>query len=211
MHLRKAGDDAIYVAALNSFDLPAKNEDWLNRQLLAAADIDTIHGPDYTLHKKGDDWLFEDSATGAAPAGIEAAEAAPKVNEASARELVNALANLRVQGVAKNPPKDDSTASPAAAAEHATAATASTADAKPASLTTDTTIEVRGPAGKWSYHFSKNGSNYYVSRSDRKETFTMSKLDFERITGIGMTQLAQQTAGASSTTDHATGNTGGKG
>lgn len=83
VHLRRAGDDAIYAAELNSYEMPVEGEDWLDKKLLAAGDLESINGPDYQLRKVDGEWQFA-----AGEGGLDADKA---------RELANALSGLRIQ------------------------------------------------------------------------------------------------------------------
>ena len=57
-HIRKLGDDAIYTAELDSYEVPVKNNGWLDKSLLASTAIDSIKGPDYALRKTDDQWTL---------------------------------------------------------------------------------------------------------------------------------------------------------
>lgn len=88
-HLRRAGEDAVYVVGLNTFDLPAGIDGWLDRNLLAVVGADTIEGPDYTLSRDGDLWQLAD-----------ALEDGRALDSERAASLASALEGLRVQGIA---------------------------------------------------------------------------------------------------------------
>ena len=99
VHVRRAGDDAIYAVELNSFDLPEKADSWLDKTLLAAGDLTRIQGPDYTLEKGGDGWEF---AAGDS-------EEIPAVDPGKARELASALEKLRITHVVDKAPQLEET------------------------------------------------------------------------------------------------------
>lgn len=98
VHLRRATENAVYAVTLNTFDLPAGDDAWLDHSLLAVTDPTRIVGPDYTLAESADGvW------------SLAGEEAAPETGNASlddeqARQLVSAFANLRVQSVADRIP-----------------------------------------------------------------------------------------------------------
>lgn len=99
VHVRRAGDNAIYAVELNSFDLPENADSWLDKSLLAAGDIERIEGPDYQLRKDSDSWKFADTGT----------EAAPAVDPGKARELAGALEKLRVTVPVSDAPEAEET------------------------------------------------------------------------------------------------------
>ncbi|UTA47049.1 DUF4340 domain-containing protein [Simiduia sp. 21SJ11W-1] len=88
VHLRRAGEDAVFVAKLNRYDFSAQAEHWLDRKLLATEAPIEISGPDFTLAKKDDQWRLAN------------AEDKP-VDSGKASELARALENLQVQSVAE--------------------------------------------------------------------------------------------------------------
>lgn len=99
VHLRRAGEDAVYAVTLNAFDLPASEDAWLDQSLLAVAEPTRIVGPDYTLAESGDGvWTLAGS-------GETAGAATDPLDDERARQLVSAFANLRVQSVAKEVPE----------------------------------------------------------------------------------------------------------
>ncbi|WP_066961178.1 DUF4340 domain-containing protein [Microbulbifer sp. Q7] len=99
VHVRRAGDDAIYAVELNSFDLPSTADNWLDKTLLAAGDLTRIQGPDYTLEKSEDGWAF------AADNG----EETPAVDPGKARELATALEKLRITKAVDEAPEVEAT------------------------------------------------------------------------------------------------------
>lgn len=86
-HLRRSDDTAIYALALNSYDLPVKRGDWLDRALLASPGAERIEGPDYRLRRDGEAWRFDD-------------ETGQQIDAEGAAALASALGNLRVSGIA---------------------------------------------------------------------------------------------------------------
>ncbi|MGY6275453.1 DUF4340 domain-containing protein [Methylomonas sp. MgM2] len=105
-HVREPGDDNVYAVNVSSFEWPAKNDDWLDKSLLAAKDIDQIKGPDYVLQKKDDGWHFA-----AAEAATESDDQSkPQLDQVKAMELAMALAGLKVLApVDQLPPGDNKT------------------------------------------------------------------------------------------------------
>lgn len=160
-HVRRAGDDAVYAVKLNSFDWPAKAEDWLDKALLAASDIKRIEGPDYVLAKQEDGWHFNAEQS----AEDQPENTPPALNQEKAKQLASALTNLSVQALADNPPDFDA------------------ADSKAV------TLQVSGPKGDRRYRLLQNDDKYYVSRDDRKQAFTISQFDYDRIAKVDLSQL----------------------
>ena len=56
VNVRRPGDDNVYSATLSAYEFPVEDQGWLDRSLLAAKDINTIKGADYTLKKADKDW-----------------------------------------------------------------------------------------------------------------------------------------------------------
>lgn len=76
-----------------------------------------------------------------------------KADSTKSTELANAIANLTVEAVAANTPNGDVTS-----------------------------VSVKGDLGEHTYDFVKSGDSYYVKRNDRKDYFTLSQSEFERVT-----------------------------
>lgn len=94
-HVRPVGDVKVYALAINSYDFPDRNQDWLRQDLLSVKDITAINGPDYALVKQGAHWQFADPAEPGESAAI---------NSDKVAELIEALNSLRVSGVAMKVP-----------------------------------------------------------------------------------------------------------
>lgn len=164
-HIRSPGDDAVYLVNLNVFEFPVKADDWLDKALLAAKNVEHIKGPDYALEKKDDQWQLITPAAKPAPAD----QSAATLNQEKAVQLASALSSLRIMGLADKPATADETTNKT--------------EAKLIHL------EVSNATKKWQYQFRQAGDNYMVKRDDRDKEFTLSKFDFDRIAGIGMSQL----------------------
>ena len=83
VHVRKAGQEAVYSAKLNTFDLPTEEAQWLDKNLLATQNISGIEGPDYSLEKQQGKWQLSADVQG-------------ELDQSSVQSLVSALNNLRV-------------------------------------------------------------------------------------------------------------------
>ena len=95
VHVRRADDDAIYAVELNSFDLPAEADTWLDKSLLAAGSIQRIQGPDYKLERGDDGWTFASGEPDGSPA----------VDPGKARDLATALEKLSITKPVEEAPK----------------------------------------------------------------------------------------------------------
>lgn len=92
VHLRKNDEDEVYSMELNTYDFPTKNNDWLNRKLLAVNNIKTIEGSDFKLRQGDSQWLFaEDNAN--------------TVDEDKAKRLMQAFNGLTVSDVVNEKPE----------------------------------------------------------------------------------------------------------
>ena len=169
VHLRRVAEDPVYAVELSVHDLPDRDGDWLDKTLLAVQDPARIDGPDYTLVQSGEGrWAME------AETAQETATTSP-VDDERARQLVSALAGLRVQSVAETPLDD---------APDKTAAV---------------TLGVATAAGHLEFRFMAADGQYFVQRSDRDTVFSLSQYDFERITEINRGELAAESEPAEDT------------
>ncbi|MEM1114127.1 MAG: DUF4340 domain-containing protein [Pseudomonadota bacterium] len=64
VHARNDAADSIYSLRLNTFEIPAQSEDWLDRRLLQVRAPVSITADGYRLTREGDSWR---SASGAVP------------------------------------------------------------------------------------------------------------------------------------------------
>lgn len=101
VHLRRAGEDEVYTGELPTHEVPAKPDQWLDKQLLAAGTVDSVKGPGYHLHKQDEGWAFTDKPDAVA---ADDAVAAEKV-----RQLASGLEGLRVTGVVDAIPENAET------------------------------------------------------------------------------------------------------
>ncbi len=163
-HVRRAGDDAVYAVKLNAYEWPAKDDDWLDKALLAAGGIERIEGGDYAVEKQDGGWrLVGEQASTASAEGQ-----APALDQEKTVQLASALGNLRVQSLAATAPDFDAPDGKAAA------------------------LKVSGEKAEHRYRFLHTGDNYYVKRDDRKPVFTISQFDFDRIAAVNRSQLIGQ-------------------
>ena len=167
-HIRKAGDNAIYTAALNSYELPVKMQNWFDKSLLASTAIDNIKGPDFVLHKTDGKWTLAEFNT---PEGEETDEQIrTELNPDKAGQLASALTGLRVIAVETGQPLSNNTAPEVSTV----------------------TLEVAGPDSSWVYRLTQAGDKYTVSRNDRDAVFDVSKFDYDRIASASYAKLVKQ-------------------
>lgn len=153
VHVRPVDDNNVYALAINTYDFPAKKEDWFDKGLLSAKDVIALKGPDYALIKTDRQWQFEDSLND---------EGISDVNADKAKQLSQTFSSFHVTGVADKVPE----------------------------FTSENTvnIDVSG-TDKWRYQLLEKDNKYFVKRNDREQTFTLSQHDYNRLTGVRMTDL----------------------
>lgn len=100
IHLRREGEDQVYAVELTAFEFATASNDWLQSDLLAVKDVNSIKAADYELQKIGDVWNF---ATASQEANVE------KVDATKVKELTNAFSNLQVQEVVTQKPQGEIT------------------------------------------------------------------------------------------------------
>jgi hypothetical protein len=160
VHLRRVAEDPVYAVELSVHDLPDRDGDWLDKTLLAVQDPTRIEGPDYTLVQSGEDhWSMENGAD-------QDAATVPPVDDERARQLVSALAGLRVQSAVEKPQENDP------------------------GKTKTLSLGVETAAGHLDFTFMTADGEYFVQRSDRDTLFSISQYDYERITEINRAELA---------------------
>lgn len=96
-HVRRSGDDAIYSVSLSHHELPAESDSWLNRSLLAVADVSSIKTSEFELKYNNDLWAFDQ------------ADGSVEVDENKVSQLVSTLTSLQVLSLEKGklePPSD---------------------------------------------------------------------------------------------------------
>ncbi|MCG6939278.1 MAG: DUF4340 domain-containing protein [Gammaproteobacteria bacterium] len=157
VHVRPSGDNNVYAVAINTYDFPAREQDWLDKELLAVKDVAAISGPDYALIKKDRQWQFEDTQKPDENSELDAGKAG---------QLGEALASLRVTGVADKAPEFT--------AEN--------------TVTLDVTGQAAGKE-KWQFQLLKKDNQYYVKRNDREQVFTLSQYDYDHLAGVKMADL----------------------
>lgn len=100
IHLRREGEDQVYTVELTAFEFATASNDWLQSDLLAVKDANSIKAVDYELQKIGDAWSF---------VGVNQSSSSEKVNASKAAELANSFSNLQVQEVITQVPQGETT------------------------------------------------------------------------------------------------------
>ncbi len=98
VHVRKAGDDAIYAVSLNSYEMPANANDWLDKTLLAMQHIEGIKGADYVLQATDGAWRFVGGQD-------ETGATLPEADAAKVEQLISALNRFQVQQAVSGVPE----------------------------------------------------------------------------------------------------------
>lgn len=174
VHVRRAGDDEVYAVTFNNYDLNTKADDWLDKTFLQpSGDVHYVSGPDYALQKQGDDWQFSNDGEGPTPD-------AKTVNADKAKDLVAALSGLRIQALADDAKTGNS-------AEDAV--DPKNDDGNAVAPKQNAELEVKGSNGDWTYRFWQTKDKYFAIRADIDHVFTLSKYDFDRITGVNRAAL----------------------
>ena len=93
VHIRKAGDDAVYTAKLNSFEILANNQEWLDKSLLAVDEIKAIKTAEFSLSKDDGNWSLVQNAS-------DISEQQPDLNTVKVEDLVSGISTLRVKTLA---------------------------------------------------------------------------------------------------------------
>lgn len=96
VHARKPGDAEVYSVPINTYEVPAQADDWLDKKFLAIPGITAIKGADFRLIQQDNTWVLADGN------GDEVN--ADKVDSAKTGQLARALNALTVTGIARNPP-----------------------------------------------------------------------------------------------------------
>jgi len=161
-HVRRVGDDAIYSVDLDTLDINANAEMWIDTSFLATgSDISLIKGPDYSLKRPGASWEFNHSG----PSIFLGSSKHGKLDQAKVKAFTAFLSNLEILSVAQYKPvltSDD---------------------------TTKVKLEITDEKGSWTYLFVKVGDAYFVSRNDQSDMFILDKKVYESIANVTQADL----------------------
>lgn len=100
VHARLASSDDVYAITFANFDATTRPDDWLDKTLLKpTGDITTLARPNHwSVSRNGDVWTLDGLSPG------------ETTKQDAAKDLVNKITNLRVMGVAEQPPAPGSDA-----------------------------------------------------------------------------------------------------
>ena len=161
-HVRRVGDDEIYSVPLDTLDIKANADMWIDTSLVAAGkDISLIKGPDYSLKRPGASWEFNQTG----PSIFLGNSKQGKLDQAKVEEFTTALSRLKILAVAQYRPvltSDD---------------------------TTKVKMEITDEKGTWTYLFVKVGDAYFVSRNDRADMFILDENTYNKIANIKQSDL----------------------
>ena len=168
VHARLSGNQDIYAVGLNTFDIPAKADQWLDKTLIAVKDILSVKAKDYTLVKEGEAWTLNSTAdTNVSDASASDASKPVELDQEKAKKLVSALEALTVQSAQLEKPVSDDESN------H---------------------FFITFSAAKQTYVLDlvQAGEKYYVTRNDRSEVFTLSQYNFDQITEVTYQSLLKE-------------------
>jgi len=161
-HVRRVGDDAIYSVDLDTLDINANSEMWIDTSFLATgSDISLIKGPDYSLKRPGASWEFNQSG----PSIFLGSSRHGRLDQAKVEAFTSFLSNLEIISVAQYKPvltSDD---------------------------TTKVKLEITDEKGSWTYLFVNVGDAYFVSRNDQSDMFILDQGVYESIANVTQADL----------------------
>ena len=183
-HLRKAGEQAIYAARINVFDLPLSSDDWLDKQLLAYDTVDRLRGPGIELSREGDAWRIVEPAAQADTHEV----VIDQINS-----IIGALQGLRVTGIVDT----DTNASESATVEPDQESETDLADAA-----SNEALELTVGSGDKALvlNLKRQGEDVVAARSDITGEFRVAPSVFDTLSGFNTdTVLAVSPAEQSAT------------
>lgn len=161
-HVRRVGDDAIYNVGLDTVNINANADIWMDKSLIATGtDISLIKGPDFSLKRPGASWEFNRSG----PSIFLGSSKQGKLDQTKVEAFTSFLSGLKIVSVAQYKPvltSDD---------------------------TTKVKIEITDEKGSWTYLFINVGDAYFVSRNDRDDMFILDKKVYESIANVRQSDL----------------------
>jgi hypothetical protein len=168
-HVRKPGDSEIYTVKLDEYSLPVDQESWLDNQLLRPTeDVILLQFGDHKIEKISGQWPARTPDAMAAVASDETGEAADASTGTTGFDsaaFANALAELTVLGVAKDP---------------AGLETLSEGE----SALVQIQWRVATSAGEYDYQLLSKNDQYYIRRGDIPHTFKLSKAQYDALAQI---------------------------
>lgn len=175
-HVRKPGAKEIYSVKLDEFSLPVEQESWLDNQLLRPkGDVTALQFGEKKIEKISGQWPAPTPGAVAAPEQpTESEETAASAGFDSAA-FSKALAELTVQGVAKDQAELD-------------APTAGNAQSQAATDNNGELLQIRWQVttsdGVYDYQLLSKNDQYYIRRGDVSHTFKLSKTQYDALAKI---------------------------
>ena len=160
-NVRSTTDDNIYNAKLDTLDVSANIEDWFDKSLIAASDINKIEGKNYSLRRIGATWEFDRSG----PSILMGQRSLGMLDQNKAAELDNIFTTLRILKISSYKSNSESDASE------------------------NFQIKIDDDRGSWTYTFAKVGTKFYVNRDDREEYFTLNQDIYEKVSSVTQSAL----------------------
>lgn len=172
-HIRLVGQDQVYAARLNTFDLPANQDDWLDKSILAFDDdINGITLDSIELSRAGENWTIVSPH--------EQTES-HQVDVAGITSLVSRLKSLRVNGFASLHESDEPSDTVPIGDE--------TIEPSEADVLATHSITVVQNDTPITLMISKKGSNATIERSDVKGSFAVPIATYDSLSGDVIQQL----------------------
>ena len=161
-HIRRVDQDQVYAASLNTFDVPANQDDWLDKDLLAFDSVDGIKSEAVELALADEQWTIvhpQDKTE------------THEIDQDGIASLVSRLNSLRVNGFAM----------PLESDEPADATSASDESEEPEELMTHsiTVVQTDTPV---TLLLSRKGNNATIARSDVIGLFALPISTYDELT-----------------------------
>ena len=160
-NVRSISDNNIYNAKLDTLDVSANIEDWFDKSLIAAGDINKIEGKKYSLTRIGATWEFDRSG----PSILMGQRSLGILDQNKAAELDNIFTTLKILKISSYKPNSKSAASE------------------------NFQVKIDDDKGSWTYTFAKTGTKFYVNRNDREEYFTLDQGIYEKVSSVTQSAL----------------------
>tara|TARA_B100001093_G_scaffold227616_1_gene218207 strand:- start:436 stop:1359 length:924 start_codon:yes stop_codon:yes gene_type:complete len=152
-NVRAVNDDNIYNAKLDTLDISANIEDWFDKSLISANDINQIKGRDYSLKRIGATWQLDQSG----PTILLGKQTLGRLDQSKVSNLELALTNLKILKITSFKPNLQD------------------------NISENFKLYVVDDIGEWTYTFVKHDRKYYVNRNDRERYFTLKEEVYEGI------------------------------
>ena len=185
-HIRRVDQDQVYAARLNTFDIPADQNDWLDKNLLAFDSVDGIQSGSIELAAVDDQWSIVSE-----PQQADTHE----VDHAGMMSLVSQLETLQVTGFAR--PLEAETLSD----ESVSVEDSENPEAQQDQLMTHT-LDIVQKDSTVTLSLSRKGNEATIERSDISGVFALPVSTYEALKADAIEQLiVEKTADSSADND----------